>query len=553
MFFGMTNSPTTFQSRMNDYFANMVAQGWVLIYIDDILIFSKDPKEHHGWTVQVLKQLREKDLFLKPEKYIFNAKEVKYLGFIVKPNKISMDVTKLAGIKDWIPLKTVKGIGSFLGFSNFYQRFIGNYVDIAKPLNELMKTMKIFEWSQECQTAFKSLKKKFLEEPILIMLDLTKQFFVESDASKWATRAILWQLDSNGDLKPCSYILHSLMATERNYDIYDREMLGIIRALQVWRHFLEGSEHEVVILLDHKNLTYFQKPQNLNCWQAWWAMYITWFNTKLMHVPGSKMVQSDTLSRWPDHVPDEDTDNEDLVLFPDKLSVNLINIELAKMIESAGTSNELVQNMTNVLSMKGVPLMKSNLSNWKIEDGMLFYQEQCYIPDNNTIRKAIIQEIHESLMTGHPGRDTTLEMVQRHYWWPRLCHFVYEYVAGCATCQQNKVNTQPTQLLTQPIKSMAMKLFQMITQDFISGLPKTKKGYDRIMVMVDHGLTKGVIFIPCSKELTALEAAKLHFNHTFKQFGIPEIIIFNRDPLFVSKTYRGLMKLCRIKQWVSTT
>jgi len=113
-------------------------------------------------------------------------------------------------------------------------------------------------------------------------------------------------------------------------------------------------------------------------------------------------------------------------------------------------------------------------------------------------------------MTGHLGRDTTLEMVQRHYWWPRLCHFVYEYVAGCTTCQQNKINMHPTQLPTQPIKSMVTKPFQMITQDFISGLPKTKKGHDHIMVMVDHGLMKGVIFIPCSKELTALEAAELH-------------------------------------------
>ena len=138
-------------------------------------------------------------------------------------------------------------------------------------------------------------------------------------------------------------------------------------------------------------------------------------------------------------------------------------------------------------------------------------------------------------MTGHPGRDTTLEMVQRHYWWPRLCHFVYEYIAGCTTCQQNKVNTHPTQLPTQLIKSTATKPFQMITQDFISGLHKMKKDHDHIMVMVDHGLTKGVIFIPCSKELTALEATKLHFDHTSKQFGIPEIIISDRDPLLFQR------------------
>ena len=188
------------------------------------------------------------------------------------------------------------------------------------------------------------------------------------------------------------------------------------------------------------------------------------------------MVQSDALSRRPDHIPEEDTDNEDLILLPDKLFINLVNIKLAKMIKSAATSDELVKNMTNVLSMKGVPPIKLNLSDWKVEDGMLFYQDQCYIPDNNAIRKVIVQEIHQSPMTGHLGRDTTLEMVQRHYWWLRLCHFVYEYVAGCTTCQQNKINTHLTQPLTQPIKSTATKPFQMITQDFISGLPKMKRG-----------------------------------------------------------------------------
>jgi len=382
---------------------------------------------------------------------------------------------------------------------------------LPKPLNKLTKKTKIFEWSQECQRAFKNLKEKFLREPVLIIPDPSKQFFIESDTSKWATGAILRQLDNNRDLKLCSYISHSLMATERNYNIYDRELLGIIRALQTWRHFLEGSEHEVIILSDHKNLTYFQKAQKLNRRQAQWALYLTRFNTKLMHIPGSKMVQSDALSRRPDHVPEEDTDNEDLVLLPDELFINLINIELAKMIESAATSDELVKNMTNILSV-----IKLNLSNWKIEDGMLFYQDRCYIPDNMAVQKSIVQEIHKSLMTGHLGRDTTLEMVQRHYWWPRLHHFIYEYVAGCATCQQNKINTHPTKLLTQPIKSTAMKPFQMITQDFISGLPKTKKDHDHIMVVVGHGLMKGVIFIPCSKELTALKAAELHFDHMFK-------------------------------------
>jgi len=126
---------------------------------------------------------------------------------------------------------------------------------------------------------------------------------------------------------------------------------------------------------DHKNLTYFQKPQDLSRQQARWALYLTRFNMKLMHMPGSKMIQSDTLSRCPDHIPEKDTDNEDIVLLPDELFINLINMELAKLIESAAASDEFVKDMDKVLSTKGVPPIKSNLSDWKIEDGVLYYQE----------------------------------------------------------------------------------------------------------------------------------------------------------------------------------
>jgi len=138
-------------------------------------------------------------------------------------------------------------------------------------------------------------------------------------------------------------------------------MLVIYQALQTWRHFLEGSKHEVIIMSDHKNLTYFQKPQR--------------FNMKLMHMPGSKMIQSDALSRCPDHIPEKDTDDEDIVLLPDELFIKLINMELAKLIKSAATSDEFAKNMDKVLSTKGVPPIKSNLSDWKIEDRVLFYQD----------------------------------------------------------------------------------------------------------------------------------------------------------------------------------
>ena len=261
-----------------------------------------------------------------------------------------------------IPPTNIKGVRSFLGFGNFYQRFIGNYVEISKLLNELTKKTKVFKWSQECQKAFDNLKKKFLKKQVLVAPDPTKPFYIETDTSKWATGAFLQQRDMNRDLKPHVYISHSFTPTERNYNIYDRELLGIVRALEMWRHFLAESPHPVTIFSDHKNLTYWKHMQKLNCRQARWILYLSRFNLQLIHVHGSSMIQANALSRQPDHVPENDDDNKNIVILPDNLFINLINIELAKMIESATTSNNLVKNISNVLSTKGIPLIKSSLS-----------------------------------------------------------------------------------------------------------------------------------------------------------------------------------------------
>jgi hypothetical protein len=172
---------------------------------------------------------------LKAEKCKFDVQEVEFLGLIIKPNHLSMDPTKLAGIKDWPTPATVKAVQSFLGFVNFYRRFIGHFTDLARPLNDLTRKDKKFEWTNDCQKAFDSLKDKFAKTPVLLMPDPAKPFVIESDASKFATGAVLRQKDENGDWHPCSYISHSFDTTQRNYEIYDRELLGIIRALETWR------------------------------------------------------------------------------------------------------------------------------------------------------------------------------------------------------------------------------------------------------------------------------------------------------------------------------
>ena len=167
-----------------------------------------------------------------------------------------MDPIKLAGIQAWLIPSTVKQVRSFLGFGNFYQKFISHYSDIAKPLNDLTKKDNKFEWTKECQMSFDTLKQRFTEEPVLLMPDHSKPFQIESDASKVATGAVLTQADLNGDQHLVAFLSQTFTDTERRYEIYDQELLGIIQALKEWRHYIQGSGHTTVVLSNHKNLTY---------------------------------------------------------------------------------------------------------------------------------------------------------------------------------------------------------------------------------------------------------------------------------------------------------
>ena len=575
MFFGMCNSPATFQAMMDHLFEDMIEEGWLVIYMDDMLLFSKDLKTHQERTRRILQRLRENDLYLKPEKCVFDVSQVEFLGLIVQPDTLAMDPVKLQGIKDWPTPTSVKGVRSFLGFANFYRRFISGYSNLTRPLHDLTKKDRTWSWTEVEQEAFDALKHKFISSPVLLMPDKTKPFSVESDASKFASGAVLRQTDTNGDIHPCAYLSKSFNAAERNYEIYDRELLGIIRALDEWCHYLEGSPHPVEVLSDHKNLTYFRTAQKLNRRQARWSLRLSQFNLQLKHVPGTQMVQSDTLSRLqnlnledndndaivllPDNLfiaamdPDlEDDDNDPVVLLPDNLFIAAMDTTLADRIRAVQAKDQVVMDALAAAKDGTVLPMKSTLEDWSFEDGLVFFQSRCYVPPDQDLRREVVRRYHDLRPMGHPGQFGTLELLRREYWWPGMSVFVRNYVQGCAACQQSKPNTHPTSPPLMPIPAKAnARPFETTTIDFITDLPPSN-GFDSIMVMADHDATKGVILSPCSKTIDALETTRLIHRDLYKRFGLPSRIISDRGPQFASKVFQELTKLLGVKSSLST-
>jgi hypothetical protein len=264
MFFRMCNSPATFQAMMNSIFSNMI-EGWkVIVYMDNILIFSEDQEELQVRTKQVLQRLWEHDLFLKLKKCEFNKTTMEYLGLIIQEGKLSMDPVKLSRIWDWPTPTLVKQVRGFIEFANFYRWFIKKFSELVLLLNNLLQKNTKFDWNDQCQETFETLKGWFIQEPVLMMPDHSKPFQIKSDTSKYASGAVLTQTDINEDRHLVAFLSKTFTDMERRYGIYDRELLGIVWALKEWWHYIQGSEHTTLIHTDHQNLTYFRKVQKLS-------------------------------------------------------------------------------------------------------------------------------------------------------------------------------------------------------------------------------------------------------------------------------------------------
>uniref|UniRef100_A0A0W0G8H9 Putative pro-pol protein n=1 Tax=Moniliophthora roreri TaxID=221103 RepID=A0A0W0G8H9_MONRR len=552
IFFGLSNSPATFQAFMNNILLDFIDEGWCVVYMDDILLFSKDQTEHREQTERLMRCLKKHDLFLKSEKCKFDMTEVVFLGMVIRPGYITMDLIKLAGIADWEPPQTVKGVRAFLGFGNFYRKFIGKYAHLTRPMNDLLQKNRKFEWTRQCQIAFDLLKAKFLSEPILVMLDVDKPFVIEADASKWATGAVLKQKGADSEWHPCGYLSKLLSPTERNYEIYNRELLAIYQALMEWRHYLMGGKFKIVILSDHKNLTYFQTAQKLNRRQARWSLFLSEFDLGLVHIPGKSITQADALSRRTNEQDDVNSDNEDIVVLPDRLFIKGIDLELKEDIAERLGLDDFHKSALEQLLHQGVPPIKSALSDWKIEGDLLFFQNRVYVPNNMDLRRQIVQSIHETPGVGHPGQWNTVEQVQRDFWWPGMAKFIRSFVDGCIVCQQSKINTHPMRTPIQPMQTtLNLFPFQICTMDLIMDLPECDR-MDSILVMVDHSSMKGVIFTPCTKTTDTTKIAELLIQHLYRRFRLLDRIISDRDPRFAAEVFQKMGKQLSIKHSMST-
>ena len=533
---------------MNSVFADYL-DDFVIVFLDDVLIFSRNTEEHARHVQLVLQRLREHRLYANMKKCEFFKPKISFLGHIVSADGIGMDPEKIKAIEDWPPLQNIGDVRSFLGLAGYYRKFVYRFSHIAAPLSNLLRNDTTFTWTEKEQKAFDELKAALMNGPVLIVPNQKLPYTVTTDSSSYAVGATLSQ-DHGRGLQPVAYMSHRMSPAEMNYPTHEQELLAVMLALAEWRHYLLG--HRFTIVTDHHSLTYLNTQPNLSRRQARWVERLAEYDFDIVYAAGKSNRAADALSRRPDH---RITDT--MVPTETQTQTRAKHGEQLSALTQVTMSRDILEDIRRAYANDAeCATLMANTANTDYEvktDGLLYHRDgRIRIPDDMSIKSMLLYEAHDADVSGHTGMNKTAELLARQFDWPHLHRDVGKYVSTCVACQANKASNQRPIGLLQPLP-IPKRRWEVVTMDLITGLPITRIGqHDAIVVFVDK-LSKMVHYAPCTTTVDAPSLAKIFFREVVRLHGVPKVIISDRDPRFTSHFWTALWKELGTKLSMSTS
>jgi transposase InsO family protein len=576
MCFGLANAPASFQSLMNDIFKDYLGK-FVVVYLDDILIFSDTPEQHLQHLQLVLQRLREHKLYAQLPKCDFGLSELKFLGHIIGADGVKPDPDKVKVVQAWPEPTNAAELRSFLGLAQYFCRFIQGYASIVHCLYDLMKPNAIFTFSEKHQKAFELVKSALACAPVLKTPDFSKPFELWTDASTHGIGSVLMQ-----DGHPIAYESRKLSSAEFNYTTTEQELLAVVHSLKVFRPYIQ-SKFQTQIFTDHRALEWLLSKQDVSRREARWLEEISRYNLKLSYIPGRTNV-ADPVSRVPalmfinpgwlcaltraqalreTEVAEAEQAATKLQQAVDSGEVIAASTDMPQETCLPGmtpqsqqrekeeivepTVAELLSHLTKFYTSDKWFSNSVNLSkNHIVQEPSGFYVrnagkgKQLVIPDHVPLRTAIIREHHDPPYAGHRGVKATEHLVQRLYWWPGMQGDIVKFVTDCRDCQANKApNQKPigvAKAMTTPSRP-----WQKFSMDWMTDFKLSKDGYDSVLVVQDF-LTKLVHFIPCKKSDTSEDVARRLRREVFRLHGVSEVIVSDRDPKLIANFMQDLFR-----------
>ncbi|CAH1412294.1 unnamed protein product [Lactuca virosa] len=424
--FSLTNAPAAFTDLMNRI-CRPFLDNFVIVFIDDILVYSRSKEEHGQHLRKILGTLRTEKLYAKLSKCEFWLRSVNFLGHVVSQEGIHVDPSKVKAIEGWAVPATPTEIRQFLGLAGYYRRFIQNFSKTAKPLTSLTQKGVPFKWTDKQEAAFRTLKQALCSAPVLSLPERTEDFVVYCDASNQGLGCALMQRG-----KVIAYASRQLKTHEVNYTTHDLELGAVVFALKIWRHYLYGTK--CTIFTDHKSLQHILNQKELNMRQRRWVELLNDYKCEIKYHPGKANMVADALSR-------KEYSNRRVKT----LSIT-IQSHLTTQIRAAQSDAINAENRTSE-ALRG---MEKNLE--VKEGGVYYFMNRIWVPKLGGFREVVMNEAHKSRYSIHPGSDKMYLNIKQHYWWPNMKAEIATYVSKCLTCAKVKVEYQkPSGLLQQPV------------------------------------------------------------------------------------------------------
>lgn len=532
--FGIASGSMILSELMDKIFSD-IKYKYIYTYFDDLVVYSKSIQEHKAHLEEVLTRLNQAGLTVNPGKMVIASHKIEFLGHVFENSKVSLNPQRTKPIDDFPPPKNVKQLAKFLGLCSFYSRFIPSFSQICIPLNNLKRKNAIWRWGTQEQEAFETLKKALVSEPVLRLPDFQKEFILHTDASGLALGAVLSQ-KVNGHLAPVAYASRTLNRHEKNYSAFELEALAVVFGLTKFRQYLEHRPFE--LYTDNSALSYILNHPRQVGKLARWITLINSFKFTVFHVRGSDNAVADALSRLFDENPVTETRQPTIKLpdnstTPQSTFLLLTSLpEIFKDIITHQKQDDTLRKIRNSLATNKAP------PNYKLVDNILVYQ----LPNQKAPRVVIPQNLfdmlfkfyHESALGAHMGIKKTLFKINKIFYAPKLSDYITDRVRSCDSCQRSKQaqNTKFGFLASD----YATRPFQNVFCDYIGPLPRTKKGFKWLLVVIDS-FSKYTVMLP-SKNATAATTTNLLEKGLFSYFGHPNQLVTDRGGCFKSDHFK---------------
>ena len=522
--FGLTNAPATFQNTMNQIFGSLIRKG-VLVYFDDILIYSTSWDVHLEILKKVLHLLHENQLYAKKSKCDFALSQIEFLGFIVSQKGVSLDLRKIEAVQKWKQPTNLHELRSFLGLASYLRRNIKNFATLASSLTNMLKK-RPFEWNPLAEDSFQKLKKALTSAPTLRLPDFSKPFELETDACDIGLGAVLRQ-----EKGVVAYESRKLRQAELNYPTHEKKMLAIVFAIKRWRHYLYGVEF--TLYTDHHSLKYWFTQEKVNARQARWLEFLQEFHFVVKYKSGKTNIAADALSRNP--------------IESNALHTMTIENKWVQELPDLYSQCPEFSSIYERVKEKGILVQKNQV--YSLDKSLIFHYQALCVPSLGPYHTKILEELHSSKIGGHFGFHKTYHRIKTYYYWMSMRKDIFEFIINCDSCANNKYERHkigklsPWPILHSPWEDISM--------DFILGLPMTLKKNNSCLVIVDR-FSKHAHFIPTRKTITASQTADLFIKEIFKHHGLPKSILSDRDTKFKSLFWEELTKALGITLHMGT-